>query len=154
MACAPFRGGNSREVVFMPIKTKRWNDPKDADEVFRLLICRYRPRGVRKEDETWDTWCPDLGPSKELHAAFYGKNGPPITWDDYRQRYLKEMEAQQEYINQLAELAAEGKTITLLCSSACEDASRCHRTLLQELIEARLPVKSERTPEQAKGANG
>ena len=127
----------------MPIKTKRWNDPKEADEVFRILICRYRPRGLRKEKETWHRWEKDLGPSKELHADFYGKNGPPITWEEYRQRYLKEMEDQQELINLLAELVAEGKMITLLCSSACEDPARCHRTLLRGLIEARaaeLPV--------------
>ena len=125
----------------MPIKTKRWNDPKDADEIFRLLICRYRPRGLPKAKETWHRWCPDLGPSKKLHADFYGKNGPPITWDEYRRRYLQEMESQNEYIEQLAELVAEGKTITLLCSSACEDAAHCHRTLLRELIEARIPPR-------------
>ena len=125
----------------MPIKNKRWNDPKDADEVFRILICRYRPRGLSKAKETWHRWEKDLGPSKELHAAFYGKNGPPITWEEYRQLYLKQMEDQQELIDQLAELVAEGKMITLLCSSACEDAARCHRTLLQELIEARVAVR-------------
>ena len=127
----------------MPIKTRRWNDPKEADEVFRILVCRYRPRGLPKEKETWHRWEKDLGPSKELHADFYGKNGPPITWEEYRQRYLKEMEDQQELINLLAELVAEGKMITLLCSSACEDPARCHRTLLRGLIEARaaeLPV--------------
>jgi len=123
--------------LIMPIKTKRWNDPKEADEVFRILVCRYRPRGLRKEKETWHRWEKDLGPSKQLHADFYGKNGPPITWEEYRQRYLKEMEDQQELINLLAELVAEGKMITLLCSSACEDPARCHRTLLRELIEAR-----------------
>jgi uncharacterized protein YeaO (DUF488 family) len=127
----------------MPIKTKRWNDPKDDDEVFRLLICRYRPRGLPKQKETWDRWESKLGPSKELHAAFYGKHGPPIPWDEYRRRYLEEMEAQQELIDQLAELVAEGKTITLLCSSACEDPARCHRTLLQELIEARVRMRGE-----------
>jgi uncharacterized protein YeaO (DUF488 family) len=127
----------------MPIKTKRWNDPKEADEVFRLLICRYRPRGLRKSKETWHTWCPELGPSRDLHAAFYGKHGDPITWEKYRQRYLEEMESQQEYIAQLAELVAEGKTITLLCSSACEDASHCHRSLLKELIEQRVKLGKE-----------
>lgn len=122
----------------MPIKTKRWNDRRENDDGFRLLICRYRPRGVRKEDETWDSWCSDLGPSKDLHAAFYGKHGDPIGWDEYRRRYLEEMQAQQELIEELAALVRDGKTITLLCSSACEDASQCHRTLLRELIEARL----------------
>jgi uncharacterized protein YeaO (DUF488 family) len=120
----------------MPLKTKRWNDPAEADDGFRVLICRYRPRALPKKDETWDVWYKDLGPSKELHADFYGKNGPPISWEQYRERYLQEMQEQREAINGLAELVAEGKTITLLCSSACEDAAHCHRTLLRELIEA------------------
>jgi uncharacterized protein YeaO (DUF488 family) len=64
----------------MPLKTKRWNDPVEADDGYRLLICRYRPRGVPKTDETWDGWCTDLAPSRKLHADFYGKNGPPISW--------------------------------------------------------------------------
>jgi len=123
----------------MPIKTKRWNDPTDADDGYRLLICRYRPRGVRKANETWTAWCSDLGPSRQLHADFYGKHGPPISWDEYRRRYLEEMQAQQELIDELASLLIEKDAkITLLCSSACEDASHCHRTLLRELIEAQV----------------
>jgi uncharacterized protein YeaO (DUF488 family) len=119
----------------MPIKTKRWNDPTEKDDGFRLLICRYRPRGVRKADETWHRWCPDLGPSRKLHADYYGKHGPPITWSVYHTRYLQEMQAQEELIEELALMHTEGKKITLLCSSACEDATHCHRTLLQQLIE-------------------
>ena len=121
----------------MALKTKRWNDAREAGDCYRLLICRYRPRGVARKDETWDAWCPDLGPSRELHADFYGKHGPPITWDQYRKRYLKEMEAQIELIDELAAMVGEGKTITLLCSSACTDATHCHRTLLKKLIEER-----------------
>src|SRR5437660_7805924 len=123
----------------MPITTKRWNDPRNARDGWRVLICRYRPRALPKKDETWDAWYSQLGPSRELHADFYGKNSPPITWDEYRRRYLAEMhgEEQQELISGLADLVLEGKTITLLCSSACEDETRCHRTLLRELIEAR-----------------
>ena len=71
----------------MPIKTKRWNDPQEPHDGFRLLICRYRPRALPKKDETWDLWWSQLGPSKELHAAFYGKHGPPIGWEEYRKRY-------------------------------------------------------------------
>ncbi len=120
------------------IKTKRWDDPREADDGFRLLICRYRPRALPKKKETWDLWWSQLGPSKELHSAFYGKHGQtPIGWEEYRQRYLEEMkgEKQQESIAILAEKLAAGKTITLLCSSACTDSTHCHRTLLKELIE-------------------
>ncbi len=127
----------------MPLKTKRWNDPAESDDGYRLLICRYRPRGVAKEDETWDAWCSDLAPSKKLHADFYGKNGPPITWEEYRRRYLEEMLAQGEYIDELAAMIGEGKKITLLCSSACVDGTHCHRSLLRQLVEERL-VKLDR----------
>src|SRR5438874_1619864 len=119
----------------MPVKTKRWNDPREADDGFRLLVCRYRPRGVRKQDETWDDWQPELGPSAELHAAYYGKRGLPISWAVYRGRYLGEMRRQREAIAALAERLRRGETITLLCSSACVNESRCHRTLLKGLIE-------------------
>jgi uncharacterized protein YeaO (DUF488 family) len=124
----------------MPVKTKRWNDPAERDDGYRLLICRYRPRGVPKKKETWDNAAYVLGPSRRLHADFYGKSGPPITWDVYRKRYLEEMEGpeQRGLIEELADLVAEGKTITLLCSSACVDANHCHRTLLEELVNAEV----------------
>jgi uncharacterized protein YeaO (DUF488 family) len=120
----------------MPIHTKRWNDPANETDGFRLLICRYRPRGLKKADETWDAWQANLGPSRKLHGDFYGKNGPPITWQEYRRRYLEEMKEQAEAIAALAERVKSGETITLLCSSACENVLRCHRTLLKDLILA------------------
>lgn len=122
----------------MPIKTKRWNDEREPDDGFRLLICRYRPRALRKADETWDEWWKDLGPSRELHADFYGKHGPPIGLEEYRQRYLAEMERQTAKIEQLAERVSAGETITLLCSSACTNPAHCHRTLLKGLIETAM----------------
>ena len=130
----------------MPLKTRRWNDPAQDDDGYRLLICRYRPRGVARKDETWDGWCPDLGPSRQLHADFYGKNGPPLTWDEYRQRYLEEMTAQEEFLDELAQMLAEGKTISLLCSSACTDEAKCHRSLLRQLIEERLAARRGAPP--------
>jgi uncharacterized protein YeaO (DUF488 family) len=120
------------------IRTKRWNDPVEPDDGRRLLVCRYRPRGVRKDEEAWDDWLPQLGPSRDLHADFYGKRGPPIGWSDYRRRYLAEMKDQENAIGALAARVAGGQTITLLCSSACTDPERCHRTLLRTLVEEKL----------------
>ena len=119
----------------MPIRTRRWNDPEEPGDGRRVLVCRYRPRALRKKDETWDAWLKQLGPSRELHADYYGKHGPPITWNEYRTRYLKEMKEQSALIAELAAEVAGDKTITLLCSSACTDETHCHRTLLRGLIE-------------------
>lgn len=122
----------------MPIKTKRWCDPKEPADGYRLLICRYRPRALPKKDETWHGWCSELGPSRQLHADFYGKSGAPLSWEEYRNRYLEEMKAQAELIDELAQLDREGGTITLLCSSACTNEAHCHRTLLRGLVEERI----------------
>jgi uncharacterized protein YeaO (DUF488 family) len=123
-------------LIPMPIKTKRWDDPREPDDGFRLLVCRYRPRGLPKGEETWDAWDADLGPSRALHAAAYGKSGAPLNWPAYRSRYLLEMRQQREKIAELARRSNNGETLTLLCSSACTRESRCHRSLLKELIEA------------------
>lgn len=119
----------------MPIRTRRWNDPADPDDGFRLLVTRYRPRGVSKADETWAQWLPKLGPSRSLHAAVYTKAASPIAWPAYRAKYLAEQQCNRTLIRDLAQRSKSGETITLLCSSACERESRCHRSILKELIE-------------------
>jgi uncharacterized protein YeaO (DUF488 family) len=121
----------------VPVRTKRWSDPAEARDGFRLLICRIRPRGVSKAAETWEEWWPDLGPSRELLAAFKGKAGPPVAWDVYVARYLEEMTAPASLwrIRAVAGRVAAGETVTLLCSSACTDPAHCHRTVLARLIE-------------------
>lgn len=120
----------------MPVKTRRWNDSPEGDEGLRILVCRYRLRGVSKEQETWDVWYPELGPSKALHGAVYTETASKIPWPLYRRRYLDEMRSSRSRIEELAARVRQGQTITLLCSSACERESRCHRSILKELIES------------------
>jgi len=124
----------------MPLRTKRWNDPVDPDDGFRLLVCRLRPRGVSKARETWDEWWPDLGPSRGLLDDFHGKRGAPIPWDQYRRRYLGEMGGPTQLwrIRDLARRLAAGESVTLLCSAACIDPARCHRTVLAGLVAPNL----------------
>jgi len=118
------------------LKTKRWNDPKEPEDGTRILVCRYRPRGVSKAAETWDQWLPELGPSKTLHGAVYTQDASKIPWPRYRAQYIAEQKANRELIELLAKRIAAGETITLLCATACMRESRCHRSILKELIEA------------------
>jgi uncharacterized protein YeaO (DUF488 family) len=118
------------------VHTGRWNDPPRPEDGTRILVCRYRPRGVPKARETWDEWCKELGPSAALHAAVYGKGQPAIDFTEYRRRYLAEMAEPRArfFIRALEERVAQGETLTLVCSSACKDPSRCHSTLLRALV--------------------
>lgn len=119
----------------MPVKTRRWNDPRGTADGTRILVTRYRPRALPKKGETWDEWQKDLGPSEALLSAFKGKHGPPIGWKEYERRYRDEMKERRDQVRALADRVRSGETLTLLCSSACVDPARCHRTILRELVE-------------------
>jgi uncharacterized protein YeaO (DUF488 family) len=138
----------------MPVRTRRWEDPVEDGDGARVLVCLYRPRGLKKEFETWTEWYPELGPSVELHAAVYGKNGAKIGWEIYRRRYLQEMREPEARarIQELVARVRSGETVTLLCSSACVRESRCHRSLLAELIEAQAETP-EKQDERTDGAD-
>lgn len=123
----------------MSLKTKRWNAPAEPDDGLRVLVCRYRPRGLKKANETWDVWMKELGPSPELFAGFKGKAGPPLTLEAYRTRYIEEMSGQvpSARIIELAARLDRGESVTLLCSRDCFIPEACHRTVLAKLVEAR-----------------
>ncbi len=101
-----------------------------------MLVCRYRPRGIRRGEEGWDEWCKELGPSPQLHAAAYGKGQAPIGWGEYRRRYLSEIADPPAsfFVEALRARIAAGEDVALLCSSACEDEAACHRSLLAALV--------------------
>ncbi|HBP23593.1 MAG TPA: hypothetical protein DEA08_38170, partial [Planctomycetes bacterium] len=86
----------------MSVTTARWNDPPtEAGE--RVLITRYRPRGVPKGQETWQRWDKRLAPSVELLDAYLGRRREgrkvvardlePISWEEFTRRFQSELEA-------------------------------------------------------------
>lgn len=127
------------------IRTKRIADPPADPDGTRILIARYRPRGVRRGEETWDAWEKRLAPSPPLLDAFHGKRRergrlvekglPPLPWDEYVRRFHAEMEgeAARAAIAELAARSRAGETIALLCY--CQDERRCHRSLVRALVE-------------------
>ena len=111
-----------------PVRAKNIYDLPEPTDGSRVLATRYWPRGVPKGAA--DEYARALSPSEELLRSF--KDGR-IDWWSFRKRYLEEMqspEAQGE-IRRLARLAAT-RPLTVMC--VCKDATRCHRTLLAELI--------------------
>ena len=98
----------------MPVRTKRWNDPAEPEDGFRLLVCRYRPRGVPKEGEPWDAWCAALAQSEALHADAYGKNGEVIPWDEgYVPRFVEEMKRSRYWLESFAAAVPRVRTGTV-----------------------------------------
>ncbi len=108
------------------VRTGRVYDPSSPDGTERVLVMRYWPRGVRKD--AVDRWERDLAPSAELLRAY--RDGQ-LGWEEFARRYRVEVGEQRELLTELSR-RAQRATITLLCG--CRDESRCHRTLLKEMV--------------------
>lgn len=114
----------------MPLHTKRVYDPPSPEDGFRVLVMRYWPRGIAKS--CFDDWQRALAPSAALLSDY--RSGL-VSWGEYTERYHQEMAAPgaQEALGVIAERARSG-VVTLLCW--CADETRCHRTLLRDLVAA------------------
>jgi uncharacterized protein YeaO (DUF488 family) len=92
---------------------------------------------VKKTDyarlDYFDTWLPDLAPSADLVKRTHAEPQTPDSWSRFADRYRREMRAPaaQRLIGVLAVLSRQAD-FSLGCY--CEDESRCHRSLLRELL--------------------
>jgi uncharacterized protein YeaO (DUF488 family) len=129
----------------MPIRTRQINDPATSADGTRILITRYRPRAVRRGEESWQEWDKRLAPSAALLDLAFGKvrsgnrvvarGREPLPWTQFAQRFRTEMRAPDAAaaLGELRARSARGETLTLLCY--CEDEARCHRGLVRALLE-------------------
>ena len=121
----------------MAIRIVRLGTPRHAGEGLRLGTVRRPPRGVRKTDyatrDYYDAWLPELAPSAPLVSFALSRPFTPARWAVYARRYRGEMRAPatQRLITLLAALSS-GTDFSVGCY--CEDATRCHRSLLRELL--------------------
>jgi uncharacterized protein YeaO (DUF488 family) len=121
----------------MPVRVVRLGTPRLAGEGLRLGTVRRPPRGVRKEDfarrDFYDVWMPDLAPSAPLVSWALAEAWTPKRWEAYKRRYLTEMRepAAERLIGLLAALSRQ-TDFSIGCY--CEDESRCHRSLLRQLL--------------------
>jgi len=115
----------------MAIRIVRLGSPRAAREGLRLGTVRRPPRGVRKADYArlnyYDLWLPDLAPSARLVAQAQ-KN-----WEGFAKAYRREMKAPAAE-RLLALLAAMSEQADFSVGCYCEDESRCHRSVLRELL--------------------
>ncbi|MFC3994506.1 DUF488 domain-containing protein [Nocardiopsis sediminis] len=75
-----------------------------------FLVDRLWPRGVRKEALSLDGWPKEAAPSNELRKWF---GHDPAKWDEFRRRYVAELESRPEALDPLLEAVRQGP-VTLL----------------------------------------
>ena len=123
----------------MPVRIVRLGSPRKPGEGLRIGTVRYPPRGVRKADlarrDFYDVWLPNLAPSSETLKRGLGAESD-AEWKRFARRYRAEM-AKPEPGRVLDLLAALSRTSSFSVGCYCADESRCHRSLLRELLRAR-----------------
>lgn len=123
----------------MTITIVRLGAPRKDDEGLRIGTVRRPPRGVRKDDyaskNIYDVWFPALAPSETLLKDTFPVQNDRA-WQTFKRRFLTEMK-QPDARRNLDLLAALSHQTNFSIGCYCEDESRCHRSILRELLEMR-----------------
>jgi uncharacterized protein YeaO (DUF488 family) len=121
----------------MAIRVVRLGGPRAAGEGVRLGTVRRPPRGVKKEDvarlDYFDVWAPDLAPSAPLVKWALSEPWTDKRWAAFAKKYRAEMNTPQAQ-RLITLLAALSRSASFSVGCYCEDESRCHRSLLRELL--------------------
>lgn len=120
----------------MSVRVVRLGSPRVAGEGTRIGTVRRPPRGVPREQfsrqDWYDVWFPTLAPSVETMKRGQ-EAASPAEWAAFTKRYKAEM-AGQDARHALALLAAMSHTTNFSVGCYCEQESRCHRSVLRQLL--------------------
>lgn len=123
----------------MSVRIVRLGDLRLPEEGVRIGIVRRPPRGVRKEryaaDDWFDVWYPDLAPGNELMSQ-----GKAASTDGEWAAFVKAFRAEMCKLmarRSLDLLSALSHSSRFSIGCYCEGESRCHRSVLRELLSDR-----------------
>ena len=123
----------------MTARIVRLGSPRQAGEGTRIGTVRRPPRGVPKAQfsshDWYDVWFPLLAPSAPLVKQALAA-ATPRDWAAFVRKYKAEMAA-SEASHALDLLAHLSHTADFSVGCYCADESRCHRSILRELLVAR-----------------
>jgi len=123
----------------MAIYIVQLGTPRKRGEGVRLGTVRRPPRGVPKADfarlDYYDVWFPNLSPSAELVQEALAAEDDRA-WAKFTRKFRREMNA-PDRSRELDVLAALSQQTNISLGCYCEDESRCHRSVLRELLMER-----------------
>lgn len=123
----------------MTLRIVRLGSARAPHEGLRIGAVRRPPRGIPKDryarDDWYDRWLPELAPSAELVTQALAA-ASEREWQAFVRRYRAEMRASDK-VRLLDLLAALSHQTDLSVGCYCEHESRCHRSVLRELLRER-----------------
>jgi uncharacterized protein YeaO (DUF488 family) len=121
----------------MAVRVVRLGTPRVSNEGLRVGTVRRPPRGVPKAEfasRNWyDVWFPILAPSAETMKLGRAAE-TPAQWAAFKRKYRSEM-ASADAVHAIKLLAALSRQTNFSVGCYCERESRCHRSVLRELLQ-------------------
>lgn len=121
----------------LAIRVVRLGKPRAENEGVRFGTVRRPPRGVKKVDfarrDFYDVWLPELAPSAQLVSWALADPWTDDRWKRYVREYLREMKSPVPQ-RMLTVLSALSREANFSVGCYCENESRCHRSLLRQLL--------------------
>jgi uncharacterized protein YeaO (DUF488 family) len=112
------------------IRVKRIYEEPSSSDGMRILVDRIWPRGISKVRARLDLWAKDVAPSTELRQWFHRDIHQ---WDEFRKRYLAELEEKSTELAALRAEIARHRGATLLTAAA--NSTRNHAMVLKDVLE-------------------
>ncbi len=97
----------------MNIQINRIYEPVEPSDGTRILVDRLWPRGISKETAKLACWAKEISLSNELGKCY---NYERDKWHELKQRYIPELKAKPEVMDDF-KTKLKGGTITFLFSS-------------------------------------
>jgi uncharacterized protein YeaO (DUF488 family) len=123
----------------MTLRIVRLGSPRRRGEGPRIGTVRRPPRGVPANQfasQNWyDVWYPELSPSQDLVASALAAR-TSAQWASFVRRFRHQM-AEPAARRTLDVLAVLSQSANFSIGCYCEDESRCHRSVLRELLAER-----------------
>ena len=120
----------------MSIRIVRLGSERQPQEGLRIGTVRRPPRGVPRQDYStrnfFDVWYPNLAPSEVLLKSVK----TPLSdreWKAFARKYRAEMSTPEHKIT-LDLLAVMSHRTNFSVGCYCADESRCHRSILRDLL--------------------
>lgn len=101
----------------MPIILKRAYEKATPEDGYRVLVDRLWPRGVSRNEAKFDEWMKEVAPSDQLRKWFHSD---PSRWDEFRRRYLSELQSHRDQLCRLAQRATSER-VTLVFGATDEE---------------------------------
>ena len=121
----------------MTIRVVRLGSPRAKGENLRIGTARRPPRGVKKEQYArlnyYDVWLPELAPSQKVVTWAQSQPFTDQRWTKFERDYRREM-SRPEAQHLLETLARLSRQTDFSVGCYCEDETRCHRSILRELL--------------------